>query len=144
MITKKFKTPSSAVLCMTPEKPTQFQIMCMNAAIKRLRDLGVDTHEGTTEFDPEYPRLLWDRDNQLTQALADEDWHDGEYETVVHSLEEFVALFEIPEIIEVRNISEKYNAEVYHDRIEVGRLTISSEKFKELIAAAKEMGIIEE
>jgi hypothetical protein len=144
MARKKFKTPSSAVLCMTPDKPTPFQIMCQNAAIKRLRELGVDVYEDTTKFDPEYPRLLWDHDKQLTQTGADEDCHDGEYETVVHSLEEFVALFEIPEVIEVRNISEKYNAEVYHDRIEVGCLTISSEEFKELIAAAKKMGMIEE
>ena len=140
MATKKFKTPSSVVLCMTPNKPTPFQIMCQNAAIKRLRELGVNVYEDTTKFDPEYPRLLWDHDKQLIQTRAD----DGEYETVVHSLEEFVALFEIPEVIEVRNISEKYNAEVYHDRIEVGCLTISSEEFKELIAAAKKMGMIEE
>jgi hypothetical protein len=140
MATKKFKTPSSVVLCLTPDKPTPFQIMCQNAAIKRLRELGVNVYEDTTKFDPEYPRLLWDHDKQLIQTRAD----DGEYETVVHSLEEFVALFEIPEVIEVRNISEKYNAEVYHDRIEVGCLTISSEEFKELIAAAKKMGMIEE
>lgn len=140
MATKKFKTPSSAVLCMTPDKPTQFQIMCMNAAIKRLRDLGVNTYEGTTEFDPEYPRLLWDRDNQLTQTKADKN----NYGTVVHSLEEFVALFEVPEAIAVKDISESYNAEVFADRIEVGCQTISAEKFKELITAAKEMGMIEE
>ena len=140
MATKKFKTPSSAVLCFTPDKPTPFQIMCQTAAIKRLRSLGVNTYEFTTEFDPEYPRLLWDRDNQLTQTKADE--HD--YSTVVHSLEEFVALFEVPEMIAVKDISEKYSAEVYQDRIIVGCQTISVEKFKELIAAAKEMGMIEE
>ena len=139
MATKKFKTPSSAVLCMTPDKPTQFQIMCQTAAIKRLRDLGVDVYEGTTEFDPEYPRLLWEHGDQLTQTKADED----DYSTVVHSLEEFVALFEVPEAIEVKDISEKYSAEVFADRIEVGCQTISAEKFKELIAAAKEMGMIE-
>jgi hypothetical protein len=139
MATKKFKTPSSAVLCFTPDKPTPFQIMCQTAAIKRLRDLGVDVYEGTTEFDPEYPRLLWDRGGQLTQTKADE--HD--YGTVVYSLEEFVALFEVPEAIEVKDISEKYSAEVFADRIEVGCQTISAEKFKELIAAAKEMGMIE-
>jgi hypothetical protein len=140
MATKKFKTPSSAVLCMTPDKPTPFQIMCMNAAIKRLRELGVDVYEGTTEFDPDYPRLLWDRSNEVTQTKADED----DYSTVVYSLEEFVALFEVPETIVVKDISEKYSAEVFADRIEVGCQTISVEKFKELIAAAKEMGMIEE
>lgn len=139
MATKKFKTPSSAVLCFTPDKPTPFQIMCQTAAIKRLRSLGVNTYEFTTEFDPEYPRLVWDRVGQLTQTKADE--HD--YSTVVYSLEEFVALFEVPEMIAVKDISEKYSAEVYQDRIKVGCQTISVEKFKELIAAAKEMGMIE-
>jgi len=138
MATKKFKTPSSAVLCMTPEKPTPFQIMCMNAAITRLRELGVNTYEFTTEFDPEYPQLVWDSYGQLTQTKADED----DYSTVVHSLEEFVALFEVPEAIAVKDISEKYSAEVFADRIKVGCQTISAEKFKELIAAAKEMGMI--
>ena len=136
---KKFKTPSSVVLCMTPEKPTQFQIMCMNAAIKRLRDLGVNTFSNTTEFDPEYPRLLWDRDGQLTQTKADESL----YSNTVNSLEEFVALFEVPEVIVVKDISKDYNAEVFTDRIKVGCQTISVEKFKELISAAKEMGIID-
>ena len=139
MATKKFKTPSSSVLCFTPEKPTPFQIMCQTAAITRLRDLGVDVYEGTTKFDPEYPRLLWDSDNQLTQTKADED----DYSTVVHSLEEFVALFEVPEAIAIKDISESYNAEVFADRIKVGCQTISAEKFKELVAAAKEMGMIE-
>jgi hypothetical protein len=143
MATKKFKSPSSVVLCMTPDKPTPFQIMCQNAAIKRLRELGVNVYVDTTEFDPEYPRLLWDSDKQLIQTKAHEDCHD-EYETVVHSIEEFVALFEVPEVIEVRNISEKYSAEVFADRIEVGCQTISAEKFKELIADAKKMGMIEE
>ena len=140
---KKFKTPKSAVLCMTPDRPTEFQITCMNVAITRLRKLGVNVFRDTTEFDPEYPRLLWDRNGQVTQTKAEPREYSGSTDTVVNTIEEFMALFEVPQSVIITGISKDYDAEVFTDRVQVGCQTISAEKFKDIVAAAKEMGMID-
>jgi hypothetical protein len=42
--------------------------------ISTLREAGVNVHEGTTEFDPEYPTLIWDSDQITQSAYSPEDY----------------------------------------------------------------------
>jgi hypothetical protein len=133
----KFNTPTTEVICLTADEPGKFTQDNITNAIKYLRSLKVPTYEGTTEFDPEYPRLTWDGTN-VTQTKSKTKPNT----VIVNSVDEFVALFEPINVIHVENISERYSAKVYADRIEVGCQTISTEKFKELVKAAKNMGMI--
>ena len=133
----KFNTPATDVICLTADEPGKFTQDNITNAIKYLRSLKVPTYEGTTEFDPEYPRLTWDGIS-VTQTKSKTKPNT----VIVNSVDEFVALFEPVNVIHVENISERYSAKVYADRIEVGCQTISAEKFKELVNAAKTMGMI--
>jgi beta-lactam-binding protein with PASTA domain len=129
------------ILCMTPMKPTKFVQMQITQAIQYLRSQGVPVYEQTTEYDPEYPRLLW---SQCTQEIS-QSRSEGNNVKTVDSIAEFVALFEVPEkpkVFRVENISQDYNAVVTKDAIAVGCQTIPAEKFKELIKAAKAVGMI--
>jgi hypothetical protein len=133
----KFKTPERNVICLTSMEPSKYTQINITNAIKYLRELGVPTYEDTVEFDPEYPRLLWDG-NSFTQTKADSRSNS----ITVTSVDEFVALFEPTNMIKVENISESYSAIVYAEHIEVGCQKISKEKFTELIEAAKQIGMI--
>jgi hypothetical protein len=115
--------------------------MQITQAIQYLRSLGVPVFEDTTEYDPEFPRLLW---SQCTQEIS-QSRSEGNNVKTVDSIAEFVALFEVPEKpteILVENISQDYGAVVTKDAIAVGCQTIPAEKFKELIKAAKVVGMI--
>ena len=133
----KFNTPTTEVMCLTADEPGKFTQDNISNAIRYLRSLGVPTFSDTTEFDPEFPRLTWDGTN-VTQTKS----KTKPNAVIVNSVDEFVALFEPVNVIHVENISENYSAKVYADRIEVGCQTISAEKFKELVNAAKTMGMI--
>jgi hypothetical protein len=134
---QKYTIPSQEVICLTPTEPKEFTKANITNAIKYLRDLGVPTFRDTTEFDSEYPRLLWDG-TEVTQTQS-----SGRPNSItVTSVDEFVALFEPTNMIEVRDISESYSAKVYAEHIEVGCQKISKEKFTELIEAAKKVGLI--
>lgn len=133
----KFNTPTTEVMCLTADEPGKFTQDNISNAIRYLRSLGVPTFSDTTEFDPEFPRLTWDGTN-VTQTKS----KTKPNAVIVNSVDEFVALFEPVNVIHVENISERYSAKVYADRIEVGCQTISAEKFKELVNAAKTMGMI--
>jgi hypothetical protein len=130
------------ILCMTPMKPTKFEREQITQAINYLRSLGVPVYEATTEYDPEFPRLLW---SQYTQEVSQSKSEGGSNVRTVATLAEFVALFEIrekPTEIKVESISQSYNAVVTKEEIRVGCQTIPAEKFKELIKAAKVVGMI--
>ncbi len=140
---KNYQLPKTNVdiLCMTPLKPSKFEQQQITQAIIYLRSQGVPMYEQTTEYDPEYPRLLW---SQCTQEIS-QSRSDGNSVKTVDSIAEFVALFEVPEKpteILVKNISQSYNAMVTKEAIAVGCQTIPAEKFKELIKAAKVVGMI--
>jgi hypothetical protein len=136
---KKFNTPKVETICMSSMTPNKFTQDNITRAIKYLRELGVPVYSGTTEYDPAYPRLLWDG-NAVTQSCS-QNPHGSRAEVV--SVDEFVALFTPIESIEVSDITESYNAVVHPDHIKVGCQTISADKFKELIQAAKEVGLID-
>lgn len=136
---KKFNTPKTEVICMTSLTPNKFTQESITRAIQYLRELGVPVYRETTEYDPNYPRLLWDG-NQLTESSST---NLNRKKTEAASIDEFVALFTPIDFIDVEWISESYNAQVYPDHIKVGCQTISAEKFKELVAAAKEVGLID-
>jgi hypothetical protein len=136
---KKFNTPKVATICMSSMTPNKFTQESITRAIKYLRELGVPVYFDTTKYDSSYPRLLWDGD-QVTQSSS-LNTHGSKAEIV--SVDEFVALFTPIESIEVSGISESYNAVVHPDHIKVGCQTISAEKFKELVTAAKEVGLID-
>ena len=134
---QKYTIPTQEVICLTPTEPKEFTKANITNAIKYLRDLGVPTFRDTTEFDSEYPRLLWDG-TEVTQTQS-----SGRPNAVtVHSVDEFVSLFEPTNMIKVESISESYSAKVYAEHIEVGCQKISKEKFTELIEAAKKIGLI--
>jgi hypothetical protein len=133
----KFNTPATDVICLTADEPGKFTQDNITNAIRYLRSLKVPTYEGTTEFDPEYPRLTWDGIS-VTQTKSKTKPNT----VIVNSVDEFVALFEPINVIHVENISESYSAKVYADHVKVGCQTISAEKFKELVKAAKNMGMI--
>ena len=133
----KFNTPTTEVICLTADEPGKFTQDNISNAIRYLRSLGVPTFKDTTEFDPEYPRLLWDGTN-VTQTKS----KTKSNAVIVNSVDEFVALFEPVKVVHVENISEDYSAKVYADHVKVGCQTISAEKFKELVNAAKTMGMI--
>lgn len=140
---KNYQLPKTNVdiLCMTPMKPSKFEREQITQAIQYLRSQGVPVYEFTTEYDPEYPRLLW---SQCSQEIS-QSKSDGSSVKTVASIAEFVALFEVPEKpteILVKNISQSYNAVVTKESIAVGCQTIPAEKFKELIKAAKVVGMI--
>jgi hypothetical protein len=138
---KKFNTPKEATICMSSMTPNKFTQDSITRAIKYLRVLGVPVYSDTTKYDPEYPRLLW-VDGKVTQSCSlNNSTHGSKVEVV--SVDEFVALFAPIESIEVSGISESYNAVVHPDHIKVGCQTISAEKFKELVTAAKEVGLID-
>ena len=136
---KKFNTPKTEVICMTSLTPNKFTQESITRAIQYLRELGVPVYSETTVYDPSYPRLLWDG-KILTETHSS---NSNGSKTEVASIDEFVALFAPIDFIEVEGISENYNAEVRPDHIKVGCQTISAEKFKELVAAAKEVGLID-
>lgn len=133
----KFNTPTTEVICLTADEPGKFTQDNITNAIKYLRKLGVPTYKDTTEFDPEFPRLTWDGTN-VTQTKSQVKPNA----VLVNSVDEFVALFEPAKVVLVENISEDYSAKVYADHVTVGCQTISAEKFKELVNAAKTMGMI--
>jgi beta-lactam-binding protein with PASTA domain len=140
---KNYQLPRTNVdiICTTPINPTKFVQMQITQAIQYLRSLGVPVFEDTTEYDPEFPRLLW---SQCTQEIS-QSRSEGNNVKTVDSIAEFVALFEVPEKpteILVENISQDYGAVVTKDAIAVGCQTIPAEKFKELIKAAKVVGMI--
>jgi hypothetical protein len=140
---KNYQLPKTNVdiICMTPMNPTKFVQMQITQAIQYLRSLGVPVFEDTTEYDLEFPRLLW---SQGTQTVS-QSKSDGDSVKTVATIAEFVALFEVPEKpteILVKNISQSYNAMVTKEAIAVGCQTIPAEKFKELIKAAKVVGMI--
>jgi hypothetical protein len=137
---KKFNTPKVATICMSSMTPNKFTQDSITRAIKYLRELGVPVYSDTTKYDPRYPRLLWDGD-MVTQSSS-LNTHGSKVEVV--SVDEFVALFTHRiESIEVSGITERYSAEVFPDHIKVGCQNISADKFKELIQAAKEIGLID-
>jgi hypothetical protein len=141
---KNYQLPKTNVdiLCMTPLKPSKFEREQITQAINYLRSQGVPVYELTTEYDPEYPRLLW---SQCSQEISQSKSEGGSNVKTVATLAEFVALFEVPEKpteILVKNISQSYNAVVTKESIAVGCQTIPAEKFKELIKAAKVVGMI--
>ena len=136
---KKFNTPKVVTICMSSMTPNKFTQESITRAIKYLRELGVPVYFDTTEYDPEYPRLLWEY-GQVTQSSS---LNPPGRKAEVVSVDEFVALFTPIESIEVSDITENYSAEVFTDHIKVGCQTISAEKFKELIQAAKEVGLID-
>jgi hypothetical protein len=136
---KKFNTPKEATICMSSMTPNKFTQESITRAIKYLRELGIPVYSDTTEYDPSFPRLLWDC-GEVTQSNSINP-HGSRAEVV--SVDEFVALFTPIESIEVSGITESYSAVVHPDHIKVGCQTISAEKFKELIQAAKEVGLID-
>ena len=136
---KKFNTPKVATICMSSMTPNKFTQESITRAIKYLRELGVPVNSLTTEYDPAYPRLLWE-DGMVTQtSLLNPPGSKAE----VVSVDEFVALFTPIDSIEVSGITESYSAVVFPDHIKVGCQNISADKFKELIQAAKEVGLID-
>jgi hypothetical protein len=140
---KNYQLPRTDVdiICTTPMNPTKFVQMQITQAIQYLSSLGVPVYEATTEYDPEFPRLLW---SQGTQTVS-QSKSDGDSVKTVATIAEFVAMFETrqkPDKIKVENISQNYNAMVTKEAIAVGCQTIPAEKFKELIKAAKAVGMI--
>lgn len=143
-VSKKFKLPETTqdILCMTPMEPSKFVQMQITQAIQYLRSLGVPVFKDTTEYDPEYPRLIWSHSPKNVTQTQTEDPSSAQK---VVTIAEFVALFEIPEkptTIKVENISKEYSATVTKEAIIVGCQTIPAQKFKELIKAAKVVGMI--
>lgn len=139
---KKYRLPESSMIFIVPESAGKFLQDQVTAAIQYLRSLGVPCYEHTTGFDPEYPSLTWAA-RELSQSAITRGTQVG-YTIEAASLEEFVAMFE-PEYIEIKveDATEKYNAVVCPNKVMVGCQTVSAEKFKEIVEAAKKTGLID-
>ena len=58
----KFKNAGEQELVLNTQNP-----VIQNMVISTLRGGGVNVYENTTEFDPKFPTLIWDRD-KITQS----------------------------------------------------------------------------
>lgn len=142
---KKYRLPKSSMIFIVPESAGKFLQDQVTAAIQYLRSLGVPCYSRTTGFDPEFPSLTWNPGTagEISQSALTSG-SPASYRIVVDSLEKFVAMFE-PEYIEIKveDATEKYNAVVCPDKVMVGCQTVSAEKFKEIVEAAKKTGLID-
>lgn len=103
-----------------------------NILIATMRAMGVPVYENTKCFDPKFPYIYWDRDH-ITQTK------DASNKDIVCStIEEFLSHF-IKQNSKTIRLSDKYDAIVSGDEIEVGCQTIPFEKVREVYKAMLEL-----
>lgn len=98
-----------------------------NIIIFMFRNMGLSVYEGTTEYDSEYPYLLW-KDNELVQSRVG---YDSD-RIVTNTMEEFMAYFVPGARTHVVKISGKYDAVITKESVKVGCQTLSYDLVKEI------------